>query len=355
MMNGISSTTDLGTLGNALYNAARTQSSIATLTAQSSSGLIASDYAGLGTGARTALDVSGQIALNTAAQTNATQAANVNQVAQTALGQIQSLVSGLSSQLLGPAAGTSSGLAAIAASAQDALSQAASLLNTKLGQVYVFAGQDSHTPPVPDAANIAQSTFYTAIQGAVASVSTSGASSVQAQLLIIAAPGATSPFSATLEASNKMSSADLGGGQTTTLSVLADQNSDATSSGVGTTSTGSYMRDVLMALSAISSLGSVDAADVQVQALLTATQKTLSGADDALNIDIGGLGVRQDTVTAAQSGLADTATALTTQLGAVQDADPTTVITNLTAAQTQLQASYKIIASLSQLSLAKYL
>ena len=354
-MSGISSATGFGALGTVLYNAGLTRTSIDTLIAQSSSGLISAEYSGLGGGAGSALDLSGQMALNATAQGNAAQAADVNQVTQGALGQVQTLISGLSSQLLSPSTITNAGLSALAASARDALTQVAGLLNTQVGQAYVFAGQDSRSPPVPNASNILQSTFFTTIQTAVAGLSVSGAASVQAQALAAAAPGATSPFSASLEASNQQASADLGNGQTVKLGVLADQNADAVSAGTGTTSTGSYMRDALMALSTIGAMGSDSAADTQVQSLLSAMRVVLNGSNDAINTDIGGLGARQNTISAAQTELSSTATAFTTQLGALQDADPAAVATNLSNAQTQLQASYKIIAGLAQLSLAKFL
>ena len=355
MMSGISSATDVGTLNAALYNVGLTQNTISTLTAQASSNLISSDYAGLGEGTRTALDLSGQLALSAASQSNAAQASDVNQVAQTALGQIQGLVSGISAQLLEPSSATASGLSTLASDARGTLSQVVNLLNTKVGQVFVFAGQDSRTEPVAHPNTFTQSPFYTAIQAAVAAVSTSGAPAVMTQVLASASAPASSPFSTSLQSSNQTTTAELGNGQTVQLSVLADQNQDAVSAGVGTTSTGSYMRDVLMALSTIGALGSANAADAQVQTLLGTLQTTLSGADDALNTDIGGLGARQTTIATAQSELSATATALTAQLDTTQDADPATVATRLAAANTQLQASYKIIADLAQLSLAKYL
>lgn len=354
-MNGVSSATDFGTLNTVLYNAGLAARSLNTLTAQASSGLLSSQYDGLGGGARTALDLSGQLALNTGSQANAAQAANVNQVTQTALGQIQGLVAGMTSQLLEPSVQTNSGLSTLAASARTMLIQVAGLLDTKVGQIYVFAGKDSRSPPIPDPASMSSSAFSTAIQAAVAGLTVAGAATVQSQLLTAAAPGATSPFSATLEASNQLASADLGSGQTVQLGVLADQNTDAVSAGIGLTSTGSYMRDTLMALSTIGSLGTANATDPQVQALLGMVHTTLSGADDAMNVDIGGLGARQKTTTDTQTELSDTAAALTTQLGAVQDADPAQVATALSAVQIQIQASYKIIASLEQLSLAKFI
>ena len=354
-MNGISLGSGNQPLGAAVYYAGLTQSTINTLTAQASSGFVSLDFAGLGAGARTALDLSGQLALNAASQTNATEATDVNQVAQTALGQIHDLMSGISTQLLEPSLATRSGLSTLASDARSTLNQVANLLNTKLGQDYIFAGQDSRTAPIPDPANITQSAFYGAIQSTVSNLSTSGAAAVQAQLLSDATSALTSPFSASLESSGQIVTADLGGGQLVKLAVLANQNSDAVSARVGNTSTGSYMRDVLMALSTIGSLGSASAADPQIQALLGTVHTTLSDADDALNTDIGGLGTRQSTVTNVQNELGATATALTTQLDSVQLADPALVATKLAAANTQLQASYKIIADLAQLSLAKYL
>lgn len=355
MTGAISSATDVGTLNTALYNSQITSQTIATLTAQASSGLVSSDYAGLGTQAGAALDLSVQLATNTAQQAQATAAAATAKVAQTALGQIQSLVSSFASQLLGPSGGDAASLPTLAASAAGALRQVAGLLNTKVGDVYVFAGQDSRTPPVPDPANIGTSSFLTAIQAAVAALDTSGAATVQTQVLTAAGPGATSPFAPSLEASNLPASVDVGAGQTVQPSVLADRNTDAVSAGAGTTSTGSYTRDILASLATVASLGTASAGDPQVQSLLSSTQSTLSGALDALNTDIGGLGVRQQTISAAQTELTGTATVLTGQLGAAQDADSATVATKLAEVQAQLQDSYKVIANLEQLSLAKYL
>jgi flagellar hook-associated protein 3 FlgL len=355
MTGSISSATDVGTLNAVLYNSQITSQTIATLTAQASSGLVSSDYAGLGAQAGAALDLSGQLAVNTAQQNQATEAATTATVAQTALGQIQSLVTSFASQLLGPSSGNTTGLPTLVSSAASALQQVASLLNTKVGDVYIFAGQDSRTPPIPNASQIGTSAFFTAIQTAVAALDTSGAAAVQGQVLAAAGPGATSPFSASLEASNLPSGVEVGQGQTVLPSVLADRNTNAVATGVGTTSTGSYTRDILLSLATVASLGGANPGDPQVQSLLAGTQVTLGGALGGLTADIAGLGERQQTITAAQSELSDTATALTGQLGAAQDADPATVATKLAEVQAQLQDSYKIIANLEQLSLAKFL
>jgi flagellar hook-associated protein 3 FlgL len=354
-MSTISGATDVGTLAYTLYNMRQTQQTISTLTSETSSGLISSDYAGLGNAAGPALDLTSQLAQNTTLQANASSASNIQQVTQTALGQIQSLVSSISGQLLSPSTTNNTGLNTLAATANSALTQIASLLDTKVGDVYIFAGQDSANPPVPDPSSVTSSAFYSAIQTAVAALPATGAAALQSQSLTIAGPGATSPFSTTLEASNLPATVDLGNGKQVQVGMLADQNTDAVSAGTGTTSTGSYMRDILMGLATLGSMGSADTTQTYVQSALSNVQTTLSNADNALNVDIGGVGVRQDAITNAQSDYSDVATALTTQLGTLQDADPATVATQLAQAQTQLQASYSMVAALDQLSLAKYL
>ena len=82
---------------------------------------------------------------------------------------------------------------------------------------------------------------------------------------------------------------------------------------------------------------------------------SLGGAITALNQDAGVLGTIQSNLQAEQTGLSQTSTALTTQLGTVQDADMTQTLSQLTQTQTQLQASYQLLSGLSTYSLAKFL
>jgi flagellar hook-associated protein 3 FlgL len=332
-----------------------TQQSISSLTAETSSGYLSSDYAGLGAAASSTLNLTAQLAQNATLQANASTAGNIQQVTQTALGQIQTLVSNISSQLLSPSTSNATGISSLAATANGALQQIASLLDTKVGNVYIFAGQDSSNPPVPNPGSVTSSAFYTAIATAVAALPTSGAASLQSQSLTIAGPGTTSPFSATLEASNLQATVDLGNGQQVQVGMLADQNSNAASVGVGVSSTGSYMRDIFMGLATLGSMGTADPTQTYTQTALSNVQTTLTNADAALNEDIGGLGVRQDTITSAQTELSGVATVMTTQLGTLQDADAATVATQLAQAQTQLQSSYSIVAALGKLTLATYI
>ncbi len=348
------SATDFGTLDQAIGGAQRIKQQVAALAAETASGYLSNDYAGLGQGAATALDLSAEIAGNGALAANADSATNIQSVAQTALGQIEGIASNFASQAttLETLPGTAS---VVATGANNALRQVAQLLNTKVGDIYVFGGTNSRTPPVPDPNNITSSAFYTAIQTAMAGLTTNGAAATSASALAIASPGGTSPFAPSLEAGGVQSQADLGGGTRVALAPLANANSDAVSGGAGVSSTGSYMRDLMLGLATLGSLGTANTSDPNFLPLVQSTVATLQGSVSAANTDIGALGVRQAQVIATQSELGDTALALKTQLGNIQDADLAQIAAQLTAAQTQLQASYQVISSLSQLSLSKYI
>ena len=88
-------------------------------------------------------------------------------VTQSALTHIQSIAANFYAQLNTVQGVNASAVDTIAASARDALSQVASQLDTQNGGVYVFAGQDTANPPVPDPDKILTSGFYTQINAAV--------------------------------------------------------------------------------------------------------------------------------------------------------------------------------------------
>jgi len=348
------SVTDFGTLDQIVNATAQVKQNINELSAETDSGYLSGTYAGLGEAAAPALNLSAEISQTTQLQANTQNAATIQQAAQTVLGQIESIASNFASQATNLESATAS-VGTVAAAAQDAMQQVAGLLDTQVGVVYVFAGQDSATPPIPNPSAMTQSAFYTAIQTAVAGLTTNGAAATQAAALAAATSPANSPFAVSLTASGTPSEVDLGGGVRVTLAPLANVNSNAQSIGVGTTSTGSYTQDILYGLATMASLNPAQSGDPNFVPLVQGVVTTLTGAVSAINVDIGALGDRQDQVTSAQSELGDTATTMQTQLANLQDADLTQVATQLSQAQTQLQASYQILATLGTLTLARFL
>jgi flagellin-like hook-associated protein FlgL len=336
------------------------QTRLDTLTDQASTGSVSTTYAGLGSSASISLDLNPEIANLKTWQSNINAATGVMGVAQTAMTQIQQIASNLYSQLDGLQGTDGSEVDSIAASARDALSEVAGLLDTTDGNTYVFGGADSSNPPVPDPDDITSSGFYTQIAAAVGNLGTAGADATASATLNIASSDATgtTPFSAYMSQSAATLQAEqpvvqTGQGQTTPIALLASANSAVTSSGSSTT--GSYMRDLLRALATVGSLSSSQQSDAGFDDLVQDTRTSLNGAISAMASDAGVLGNRHSALTATQTELSDTQTALTTQLSGVQDVDMATTLSNISLVQTELQASYQMIETVSSLSLAKFL
>jgi flagellin-like hook-associated protein FlgL len=359
---GISATTqsDAGWMGSLIDDTASVRQKLETLTNQASTGLIGTTYAGLGSGAAVSLNLNPEIADLTTWQNNINQATGSMQLTQTAMTQLQSIASSFYSQVNSLSSASGSSVDVLAASAQSALQEVAGLLDTTDGNTYVFGGADSTNPPVPDPDGILTSGFYTQINAAVGNLATNGAAATTAATLATASSNAvgTSPFSAymsqpaaTLQAGAPV--VQVGQGQVVQVGLLASANSSATSTGSSTT--GSYMRDLMSALATIGSLSSSQVGDSGFQGLVQATSSSLQGVVSAMAGDAGVLGNTQTALTTTQSQMADTVTALTTQVSAAQNVDMAQTLTNLTLVQTQLQASYQIIAGMTALSLVKFL
>ncbi len=345
------------------------------LTNQVSTGLVGDTYAGLGTGAPVSLDLRPQIATLQAWQNNVDAATGQMSVAQTALTGIQSIAASFYAQLNNVQGVASSEIDSIAANARDALGQVASLLDTQDGGVYVFAGQDTANPAVPDPdsiANIAANPngFFAQISAAVGALGVNGAAQTANATYQIATSNAagTSPFSAYLSQPSATLQANppvvqVGQNKTEPVGIPASANGlipDSVSSGntiVGgpPSTTGSYMRDVLRALATIGSLSSSQANDPGFDDLVQDTRISLSAAVGAMAQDAGVLGNVQSSLTATQTQLGDTQTALTGRVSSAEDVDMAATLSQLSQVQTQMQASYQLIATLSGLSLAKFL
>ncbi|HET9019640.1 MAG TPA: flagellin [Acetobacteraceae bacterium] len=357
---GAAGTTYDGLAGALLRDSTGVRQHLDTLLQQASSGRVADTYAGLGAGAGTSLAIAPQIAAQQAISKNIDAASAQMQVAQTALQQISAVASTFYADTNNLNGLDPSVVDSTAQAARQALQQVAGLLDSTDGGLYVFAGQDSGNPPVPDPGGILGSGFFTQIQSAVAGLSGSGAAGVIASTLATAASNAsgTTPFSPALSQPAAVVQAQLpsvttGAGQQVTTGIAASANAFVAST--GTSTTGSYMRDVLRALATIGSLSSGQVNDAGFGAVVQDAHTSLGGALTALNQDAGALGNVQSTLQTEQSTLGASTTALQTQLAGAQDADMATTLSQITQTETRLQASYQMIAGLQSYSLAKFL
>jgi flagellar hook-associated protein 3 FlgL len=357
------------TLSRLIQDSAATRHRLDTLTNQVSTGLVADNYAGLGSGAPVSLALHPQIANMQTCQNNVDVATGRMSVAQTALSGIQSIAASFYAQLAAVQGVNASAVDSIAASARDALGQVASALNTQDGGVYVFGGQDTANPPVSDAGNITASgvgTFFGDIQQAVSNLGKpDSAATVAGNTFRIASFGGTSPFSTYLSTVPQpaLPTVQVGQNQAEPVGISASANGLIPTSPPGpppipggpAASTGSYMRDVMRALATIGSLTSAQASDPGFASLVQDTRISLTGGIAAMAQDAGVLGNVQSSLTATQSRLGDTQVALTGQVSSAEEVDMASTLSRLSQVQTQMQASYQLIASLNSLSLVKYL
>lgn len=350
VVSGTAAYGDFGALSSLVADSATIQARLDRLQEQAATGYVADTLGGLGSaGAQQVLDLRPEIAHQTQYQANIDTAQGQLSATQSALTTISSIASQFYGKLPSLSGSDPTAVDALATSAKQALTQVASLLNTKVGSVYVFAGQTPGTAPVPDPNDIAYSSFMTNIQTAVAGLATNGAAATTAATLT-AAQG-TSPFDPAL--STATPSVQVGDDEYVQVGVLANQNTLATSSGPSTT--GSYVRDVLRSLATLASLSGSQASAPGFAGLVDDTRQSLNGAISAMNAEGGALGDIQGSLTAKQTEIGQVHDALQQQLSSATDVDMAATLSNLTQVQAQLQASYRLIAGRQSLTLANYL
>jgi hypothetical protein len=214
--------TDPGLLSALVGNSAAIRQQLNTALEQQSTGLVSDSYSGLGAGLQTSVNLAPAVQRNQVWQANIDQANATLGVTQSALSQIAAIATNFNAQVGAINYVGVSQVASIAASAKQALQQVADLLNTRSGDVFVFAGQDSANPPLPST--------DPAVVGAA----------------LLASDTATAPFSTTLGA--KTPQVEVGDGQFVSVGVLANQNTLTTSAAP---TTGSYMRDIMRSLATL--------------------------------------------------------------------------------------------------------
>ena len=190
------------------------------LTAQISSGVVADSISGLGEQAYQAVSLEPQITAMAAWQTNLSQTQTKLSATQAALSGISAIASSLQTSLTSMAALNSpSEIAAASDSAKQQLTALTSLLNTRSGDAYVFAGAASDQPPV--SGDLATGSAVSSIMSAVAAVGTTGASATESATL--ASAGSANIFSVPLAAGDSAPQVQVGQDQTIASGIVATQ------------------------------------------------------------------------------------------------------------------------------------
>jgi flagellar hook-associated protein 3 FlgL len=341
-----------GLLAQLVADSTATQTQLDKLTQQSASGQVADTYGGLGNTAYVSIDLRPQMAQVTAWQQNITTATGQLDTTQNVLGQLESIATSFSSEALGTSMQSATAAATVATQAQLALQQVAGLLNTQSDGQYSFAGTDSTNAPIDTAA---LSTFTAAVATQVAGLDTGTDPTTLVGSLVASAATADFAYPGSSAAATTPAAllTPTGQGQKVPTAFVAGVNSYAAQPGNGTT--GSYVRDLIAGLAGLAGLGSTTASESTLQSYGAGISQLLQGAATAISGDEAGFGQVQSELTTQGTNLSDTLTSLTTQVSGVENVDMTATATALSQVQTQLQASYQLIAGLKQLSLTDYL
>lgn len=351
-LGGIGGVLDYSFGSRLALEASATKTHLDTVTQQVSTGMIAETYGGLGTGARISLSLRPEITRAQTWQANVTAATVRLQAVDGVLGQLGRIANDIYTKVLNLGTATAQDPEALAEDARGALQQVASLLNASEGGEYLLSGQNTADPPVPDAQNILSSNFVTGIRAQVSSLTpNNGAAVIAATLYVATAPG-NSVFSATL--GGPLPQVEVGEGQYVTTGMLANTNLSGPQTGASTT--GSYAIDLMRALATVGSLTTAQIGlNPGLSSLLSDTTTVLSNVSDAITRDRAQLGTTEAMLKSQGGSLSATVTALTGQVSAVEEVDIAAASSRMSLLQTQLQASYKMIADTKSLSLADFL
>jgi len=346
-----------GLLAQLVADNATTQAQMDKLTQQSASGQVADTYGGLGSAASVSIDLRPQMTQVQTWQQNITIATGSLSTTQNVLGQLQNIATTFSTQALSEAMHSSSGVSAVAIQAKSALQQVADLLNTQTDGQYTFAGSDSANPPIDTVAL----TAFTNSVGAQVSAMTSGTGATTLVNSLVTEAGTAKfayPGSSARGATPAAVLAPAGEGQNVPVAFVAGVNSFAIQTGTGGTgigTTGSYVRDLITGLAGLAGLSGSQATPGTLQSIGTSLSQLLQGAGTAITNEEAGFGQVQAQLTTQGTTLSDTLDSLTTQVSGVENVDMAATATALSQVQTQLQASYQLIAGMKQLSLTTYL
>lgn len=246
----------------------------------------------------------------------------------------------------------------IQARARAALNEVGHLLNTRHAGEYVFGGSDLARPPVPAPTALLGTQMGQDIAAAVATLSPANGAAVAAQTRTIAA-GDDTPFSAFVTgfpagAPDARRAVPVAEGEVVAYGIYADRNTLALSTGPH--STGGWSRDLLRNLLTLASLDPAQAAAGDgLVVLMDSVREGFTAAQTALGEEAASLGFVQRRIEDAKTRHDTLTSVLERQLAGITDVDMAETLTRLQTTRTALEASYRALGSLTNLSLANFL
>ncbi|WP_207101782.1 hypothetical protein [Paracoccus shandongensis] len=314
----------------------RIKTTLATLTAELSSGEVADLGARLGGNTQNLAGIEARLAMLAQFKNNAAEAAAHAKGMQDALTAVQSATEKLGQGLyIEPASPTDELMTARSAEAASALQTVIGQLNGSVGQRFLFSGMASDTPPLASADAIL-SELTTLVSG------------------LTTAEDVTQAVSDWFDApSGGFADVAYRGGAGGRLMPIGEETTIA----LTTTALSPAIRDSLkgLATAALIDRGVLRSDPQEGQKLLQGAGKALLDNAPALTAEMSRIGYAQQVIASAQTeGDAASAT-LQIARNTLREADPFATSTAISDAETKLQTLYTVIGRLSQLKLADYI
>ena len=331
------------------------------LTRQTASGQRSESYAGLGVDARRAVDLRAELSRHESLSRVAEQGESRAAMTQTVLKRLTAIATEFVGSANGMLGSNATNASRLAQSARSALREVAGLLNERHAGEALFGGADLTGSPVTD--DIERSGLFTGIRDALRGMGAGDGAAVReaARQLGASDDPAVTPFSAHATAAatgaitDARRSVPTSNGLTVEIGLYANRNAAAAPSSAPD-STGSWSRDLLYGLSVIANLGADQAVhEADFDQLVRGAVGALRAGLDGVAEEAGALGTAENRLAATRSRHGELATQLALQLSSVEDVDLAEAISRAQATQAQLEASYRSLAMLGNLSLTKFI
>ena len=330
------SVSELGQLNyvNTMLSSQRNQ--LDTLQDQISSGEKASLYSGLGgAGAVRSISLHSALSQMDTYSTNISVVRGRTSIMDTALNSLVATAQGVSNDLLTVTQNNiDPGMLNFNVEAQGALNQIQAYLNSSYNGQQVFAGTDLNTQPVASLSTL--NTNVTTQLAALYSGASTGATVLTA---VAGITGVNAGYSASLAAAGNVT-AQIDSNQTIDYTVKADDPA---------------IQQVMQGLSIIANLQYDPAHPTEFWNVYNGAKAMIDqGARGVTNLD-SKVGLVQKQLEQTDTTHQLTQNTLEIQLGDVEHVDIAQATTQLQLLQTQLQASYKVVSMVNQLSLVNFL
>lgn len=314
--------------------------------AQVASGKKSQNFSGLGFDAPTSINLNNAKTTSEtylrATNTTAARMQTINQ-AMTRVADIAAEMRASALQAMTPGGlPTPTGNAAIKAQATARLKEVISLLNTQMDGVYLFGGRSTSTPPMTNAGDIGQ---------------------VGTPLDTAAALNGGFPLTNTASGDARYNAIDtlLQGtdfyyvGDTTPGATLTARVDDGLDVDYGYTGDAAPFKEVLRGLYALATTDlNTTSDDGWRRVAELAVNDFTNGQRDVSGL-VADLGVKQNGLTEIQTRHRDFQTTLAIQISTIEEVDTSEAMSRLSLQQTNLEVTFKVLASMKDLTLAKLL